>query len=678
MLATLALAAFLPACRNDFVNFDDGDYVTHNAHVRDGITADGLRWAWDTRAASNWHPLTWVSLQLDAHLYGRGRPWSDGLAWGYHLTNVLLHAATVVLLFLVLRRLTGAVWRSALVAALFAVHPLRVESVAWVSERKDVLCAFFGVAALGAYAGYAARPGWHRYLAVAALFTLGLMAKPMLVTLPCVFLLLDGWPLGRLRTRPLSSPGAWCRGAGPLVLEKLPLLALSGFACVRNWQAQQQGYSVESLDVFPWPVRIGNAAVAYATYITKTLWPSRLAVLYPHPGAGLRWTLILGAAALLTAVTVAALALSRRRPYLLIGWLWYVGMLVPVSGLTQVGPQAYADRFTYLPHVGLFTMLVWAAADLAARWRGRHLLLPGGVLVVAALVACTWRQIGYWHDSAALWQHALDVTPANALAHYNLGVFLGEQGKPAAAADQYRAALAIDPAYGRANANLGEALLRLGKADEAEPYLAAAVRADPGSAGARTDLGLAQVRRGKVAEGAAQLAAVARTAPDSAEVHANLADALLNQGRLEDAVEEYTLAARLRPDWAAVQANMGAALFRLGRADASREHYLEAARLAPDDAEVHWNLAAVLEQQGHLAEAAEQYSAVVRLQPGHFQAHQRLGVVLAQQNRLDEAAAHFAAALALNPGDRDTGEALRWVRARLHGGAADTHQGGRR
>jgi tetratricopeptide (TPR) repeat protein len=679
-LGALTLAAFLPVCRNGFVNFDDGDYITANTHVRHGVTADGLRWAWETHEASNWHPLTWVSLQLDYNLYGRGRPWNEGLAWGYHLTNVLLHAGAVVLLFLVLRGMTGAVWRSALVAAVFAVHPLRVESVAWVAERKDVLCAFFGVAALCAYSRYAARPGWLRYLAVAGLFALGLLSKPMLVTLPCVFLLLDCWPLRRLRQDGDPAAGWSWRTVGQLVLEKVPLLALAAYACVQNWQAQQEAHSIESLDVFPLSVRIGNAVFAYVTYIAKTFWPTRLAVLYPHPGGRLSWVVVLAAAALLAAVTAAAWAQSRRRAYLAVGWLWYVGMLVPVIGLTQAGAQAYADRFTYLPHVGLLVMLVWAAADFAANRRFRHLLLPGAVLVLAALVACTWRQLSYWHDSGTLWQRALDVMPANVVAHYNLGVFFGEHGKPAAAAAQYRAALAVDPAYWRAYANLGEVLLRQGQPAEAERYLAAAVRADPGSASARNNLGLAQVHEGKAVEGAEQLAAAVRTEPDSAEAHGNLGDALLNQGRLEEAVEEYTAAARLRPGWALVQANMGAALFRLGRADAAREHYAEAARLAPDDAGVRWNLAAVLEQQGRLADAEEQYAAVVRLEPAHVGAHRRLGVVLAQLNRLDEAAQQFTAALALNPADRDADEALRWVRAALRraAAAAGSHQEGSR
>jgi tetratricopeptide (TPR) repeat protein len=507
-LAGLTLAVYLPACGNGFVNYDDDLYVTANPHVQRGVTAAGLQWAWRTHAAANWHPLTWVSLQLDSTLAGR-RVSSERLAGVYHLTNVLLHLATVLLLFAVLRGMTGAVWRSALVAALFAVHPLHVESVAWVSERKDVLCAFFGVAALGAYSWYARRPGVMRYLAVAALFGLGLMAKPMLVTLPCVLLLLDYWPLRRWRLAPAqgplarsasegySSPSLALRANGPgqpssparplwwLLVEKVPLLLLTAADSVLTWTAQWEGQAFQPLERLPLAVRAGNALVAYAAYLGKTFWPVRLAALYAHPGLGLSWAQVAVAAALLAAVTAVVVCAARRVPYAVVGWLWFLGMLVPTIGLTQVGPQAYADRFTYLPHVGLFIALVWGTADLVRRVRLRPVAVALGVVAVAGCAVLARVQVSYWHDSVTLWEHTLAVTDDNFLAHYHLANFLAANGRAAEAVAHYRASLAIQPDHWPAQQTLTAILIEQGRREEARQVFDAAMRFHPGDAAIR-------------------------------------------------------------------------------------------------------------------------------------------------------------------------------------------------
>jgi tetratricopeptide (TPR) repeat protein len=585
ILIALALAAgtagvYARACKNGFVNYDDVGYVTQ-AQVQQGLSSDGSRWAWGTYAMSNWHPLTWVSLQLDAQLYG-------GRAWGYHLTSVLIHAATAVLLFLVLRGMTGAVWRSALVAALFAVHPLHVESVAWVSERKDVLCAFFGVAALGAYAWYAARPGLLRYLAVAALFALGLLSKPMLVTLPCVFLLLDYWPLGRLRADKAPSAGWWWRTAGRLVLEKVPLFALSAYGSFQNWQAQAASHAIQSLDKFPLQVRVGNALVSYLTYIVKTFWPTHLAAFYPHPGLQLSWNLALTAAVLLAAVSLVVWALAPHFPYLVVGWLWYLGMLFPVIGLTQTGPQAYADRFAYLPHIGLFIMLVWAAADLAAGWQRRGLLALGAVAALLALSVLTWHQIGYWHDSLLLWQHAIEVTERNAVAEIQLSEVLREQENLVEALRHSRRAVEIDPHNAVAHAQVGQLLLDrarktgdLNDRQEAKIELLASLYADPGYS----------------------------------RPHRFLAFILENEGKLDEALE----------------------------------HDREAVSREPDDVVAWYHLAYVLSLQGHWHQAVLYYRHAADLQPQDVRFHVGLAYALSHDGRTQEARDEYRAALALDP-----------------------------
>jgi hypothetical protein len=409
-LVALALGAMGHACCNGFVNFDDTDYVTRNPEVRAGLSAAGVAWAFTTTRASNWHPLTWLSLQLDASQYG------GDAAWGFHLTNLLLHAASTVLLFATLRRMTGAVWRPAAVAALFAVHPAHVESVAWVAERKDVLSGLFWMLTLLAYAWYAERPGWRRYLLVAAPFALGLLAKPMLVTLPFVLLLLDYWPLRRWKSQipnpksqgnpkpeipnPKHRPfwslrlgisdflGIWDLRFG--ILEKLPLFALSAAACAVTVYAQRKGGAVNTLEQLPLGERLVNAVVAYAGYLGEMVWPARLAPFYPHPHGHVLLEQAVRAG--LALVVVTALVVWARRRYLVVGWLWFLGTLVPVIGLVQVGSQAMADRYTYLPYVGLFMAVVWGAADLATRTPTRL----RSIAAVAALLLGVWIPLGLW------------------------------------------------------------------------------------------------------------------------------------------------------------------------------------------------------------------------------------------------------------------------------------------
>ena len=435
LVALLTGAAYLPTFGNGFVNLDDPLYVTANPWVRQGITRAGLAWALAANVANNWHPLTLFSHLLDVQLFGLA-------AAGHHGTSLLLHAANSLLLFRVLRRMTGATWRSAAVAALFAVHPAHVESVAWVAERKDVLSALFWILAMGAWGEYARRPSWRRYALVVLLMALGLAAKPMVVTLPFALLLLDVWPLER-------------RGLGwrRLIAEKLPLLALSALSSLVTLRYQQT--SLVPLDVLPWPLRLANAAVSYASYLGKILLPRHLAVFYPIPLAFPAWQTA-GAALLIVIITGLALWSWRRAPWLLIGWLWFLGTLVPVIGLVQVGRQAMADRYLYIPSIGLFLALVWGISELL---RDRRALLAAlSTVVLLALATGTWVQTGTWRDSVTLYRHALAVTRDNYVAHVGLAKALAARRDWSGAVEQYRQALALRPEFQEARRGLEAAL----------------------------------------------------------------------------------------------------------------------------------------------------------------------------------------------------------------------------
>jgi tetratricopeptide (TPR) repeat protein len=473
VLALLTLWTFLPVLENDFVRYDDPLYVTKNPRVQAGLTGEGLVWALTANVASNWHPLTLLSHMLDCELFGLE-------PWGHHLTNLLLHAANTVLLFEVLRRMTGYAGRSAVVAALFGLHPTHVESVAWIAERKDVLSGLFWILALAAWHEYVRQPSRRRYAAVALALTLGLLAKPMVVTLPFVLLLLDLWPLGRLRLEALR------KDLPRRVREKLPLFGLVAASCVVTLIAQSHALARLSLHR-----RLANAVLAYAGYLGKTIAPQRLAVFYPMSPELSAWK-VAGTALLILALTALAVLLVRRAPYVLVGWLWYLGTLVPVIGLVQVGSQAMADRYTYLPSIGLFLIVAWGLPDLlAGRRRARMVLGAAAVLAVAALALGTRLRLRHWADSETLFRHAVAVTGRNHIAHLHLAQILADRGERGPALEHFRTALAIRPAMWQIHSSLGRHLLGWGRHAEALPYLRNAVRLNPRSATLRRSLATA-------------------------------------------------------------------------------------------------------------------------------------------------------------------------------------------
>ncbi len=645
------LAVYAPVLWFGFVNFDDPEYVAENGWVRRGLTWGGVEWAFTSFHAANWHPLTWLSHMLDCQVFGL---W----AGGHHVSSVLLHAAAALLLFVALRRMTGAVWRSGMVAALFALHPLRVESVAWISERKDVLSAFLWMVGLLAYARYAERPSRGRYLAVAAAFAAGLLAKPMAVTFPFALLLLDAWPLGRL-SLDRRVPRPWL----PVVIEKVPLLALAGALSVVVFRAQRAGGAVVSFAEHPLAARLANALLSYTAYLGMTIWPRDLIVFYPYRETFPLWQMV-GAVLVLGTITVGAVWLRRRAPWVLVGWLWYVGTLVPVVGIIRAGDQAMADRFTYVPHVGLFLAVVWGLASVTARWSWRRSVLPAAA--ATALVGCivgTRLQLRYWADSVALFGHALAVSPRNAAAQTNYGYALLERGQAAEALGHFEQAVAIRPSYAKARLNLGVGLASVGRSDEAIVQYREALRLDPTYVAVHYDLGLEFAEHDRLDEAIAAYREAIRLDPGDAKAENGLGLVLARAGRFEEAVGHYQAALAVEPGLSVVHNNLAIALERLERNDEALAQYREAVRLAPDEARAHANLAAVLGGSRRFAEAASEYQEALRLRPDLQEIHLSLGDVLLELAREADADAQYRLALAGRPGWAAAETRLAWALA---------------
>jgi tetratricopeptide (TPR) repeat protein len=574
-LITITWLVFGQTLGYDFVNFDDHVYVYDNPRITGGLTLGSISYAFTHTHARNWHPLTTISHMLDCQFYGLK-------AGGHHLTNVLLHSIAVVLLFLVLQQMTGSpsspreesaspwrpdqtgsIWRSAFVAAVFAVHPLHVESVAWISERKDVLSAVFFMLTLGAYARHVRKPSVGRYLMVALFLALGLMSKPMLVTVPFVLLLLDYWPLNRVRgqtseVRDQRSEirSQWSVVSG-LVTEKIPLFALSAFSCLATLLAQSHGPA--AIDQLPLGWRLNNAVISYVIYVWQMFWSARLAVFYPHPNNQLpAWEIIL-ATLFLLGVSLWAILLRKKRPYILTGWLWYVGMLVPVIGFVQVGEQARADRYTYLPQIGLYILITWAVADVIEQAREctrRAVFAIAAPAVIALLGWHAFVQTSYWRNSETLWTHALAATSNNDVAHNNLGFLFLRRGELDRAISHFSTALNVRSSNAATHYNLGRAL-----------------------------------------------------------IENNLANALARKGLPGEAIDHYEEAVKLRPDYADAYYNFGSVLFQQGRLDEAITQWQKALTIQPRDAEIYRNLGSAFRKKGMLKEAIVEYQQALEIVP---------------------------------------------------------------
>jgi protein O-mannosyl-transferase len=679
MLVLATLALYWPAMSCDFVNLDDPAYVTENVHVQGGLTEEGVRWAFhNTEQAAYWAPVMWLSHELACQLFGLN-------PWGHHLMNVLLHAVNTALVFLLFRSMTGAIWRSLAVAALFGFHPLRVESVAWITERKDVLSACFGLLALIFYVRYArtaaaarqfagasvrhgksasgttnsaasirsrfAPPASTDYWLAVIFLALGLMSKAMLVTWPFVMLLLDYWPLKRFTGPGSNNSSSPSPSTGPplrLILEKLPFFSLAAAASVVTFVAQKQGGAVSTFESLPPGVRIENAFISYCRYLGKLFWPADLAVFYPHPKDWPAGPVLL-AGGLLAVISVLLIVKRGRYPFALMGWLWFCGTLVPVIQLVQSGEQAMADRFTYLPSLGVLLIVVWGIGELTRHWRHQNIAIFAGGGAIILCCGLTRHQLGYWKDSETLFRHALAVTEKNYLAHNNLGVALDKKGQFDEAFYHYQETIRLNPNYVESYNNLGTAFNRKGQTDEAIAQYREAIRRKPNTPSAHYNLGNALDRKGQLAEAIVQYQEAIRLNPDFAEAHNNLGIALLKNGRTDEAIHQFREAIRLKSDYPEAHYNLGIASGNKGSVGDEIGQYREAVRLRPDYAEAHYNLGTVLGRKGQTDEAINQFQEAVRLKPDFVEAHYNLGTLLGTQGRVAEAIEHYRKAIEIEP-----------------------------
>ncbi len=635
VLALATFIAFEQVRQNAFVELDDNVYVTDNHHVKSGFTRESVVWAFTTTRASNWHPLTWLSHMLDCQLFGTDPQW-------HHLVNLFFHIANTLLLFGILKKMTGAVWRSAFIAAVFALHPLHVESVAWISERKDVLSTLFWFLTMAAYLRYTKRPRISRYLLTLLTFALGLLAKPMLVTLPFVLLLLDYWPLDR------SGSGKNIRSQWPhLVLEKIPFFVLSAASSIVTYFAQQSGGAVVT---FPLKLRIANALLSYISYISKIIYPNRLAVLYPYSTEKLPLWQSVVCFVILVIITVNIIFILRRHRYLTVGWLWYLGTLVPVIGLVQVGAQAIADRYTYLPSIGILIMVGWGAAELFKKW---HLpkIVPAIItcLLLAVLLFFTRKQVSYWRNGLTLFGHALEVTENNFIMHNNFGNILLERGYFDEALEHFDEAIRLKPDYPDAISNRSLAYAQLGKYELAVNHFNEVLRINPNHPDAHNNLGGVLLGLGRLDEAVNHLRRALEIEPDRPNFHYNLATAYRLQGKLNEAINSYRQTLRLNPNYADAHNELGRLFLEQGKLNEAVTHFHQALGITPDDANVHYNLANAFRLQGKLNEAINSYRQVLKLKPDFADAHANLGDVLARQGKLEQGIIHFYEALRIRP-----------------------------
>ena len=645
---------------HDFLKYDDPIYIVDNTNLDEPLDLEAVKRAFATPYETNWIPLTWLSLHLDHTLYG------DAPA-GYLLTNVALHTASGVVLFLALVAMTGALWRSALVAAVFALHPLHVESVAWASERKDVLAGLFWMLCLAAWAAWVRRPTAARYAATALALSLGLLAKPLLVTLPFALVLLDYWPLRRLGTHPWREPGVLARALG----EKLPLFALAAAASVVTFLVQRSLGAMDHGDTLPLAVRIPNALIAYTAYLRDAFWPTGLAVFYPHAQQGIPLLAALAAGALLLAVTLLAWRLAPARPWWLVGWLWFLGTLVPMIGLVQVGMQARADRYMYVPLIGLSLAVVWGVHELAARSRtGLRLARTAAVAVVVLFGLGAWQQLGHWRDSETLYERAIAVTDENFIAlHWLAGVRL-RAGDAALAEAMYRESARVKPRWAGAHIGIGNALSAQGRQVEAMLAYERGLRIDPGHVQGHVQLARALLDAGRVAEARGRalhalalaedperaktrgraLRALGLARRDRADARVVFAAALAAAGDVDAALDAYEQAAGEDPRHPEAQANLGVALLRAGRSRDAERALTRAAELGADSSALRAALADAMLAQGRVAEAMAGYRGALSLDPASLHAANNLAWLLATSE---------------DPALRDAEEAVRVAEAAL-------------
>jgi tetratricopeptide (TPR) repeat protein len=682
LLALVTLATYWPVIHDQFIGYDDAVYVTENTWVKSGLNRHSVAWAFTTGESANWHPLTWLSHELDVQLFGLNPA-------AHHLVNLLFHVTNVILLLLVMTRMTGRLWPSAFAAALFALHPLHVESVAWAAERKDVLSTFFLCLTLLAYERYvrakwdgmgSGLPAYVFYLSALACFALGLLAKSMLVTLPCLLLLLDHWPLRRFQIAkslapaprsgagPAEKPGTQNKnkirdvkgpGFGALLVEKLPFFGLVIVISLATYHAQHQAGTVAEVQDCSISGRVANALASYLKYLGKTFWPTDLAIFYPHPAivhSGLsQWPAWQIAAAALALVGISVLAVLRlgRQPWFATGWFWYLGTLVPVIGFVQVGSQAMADRYTYIPLIGIFVILAWTLAEiLPARPLARfsQVGISFAVLVILACAALTRHQVGYWRNDFTLFEHALAVNEGNAPAHTVIAVAYARQGKFGFALAHARAATYAEPGYSGAWYALGDVYDSLGRPQDALRSFQTALRLNPNVIQTWFRLGCIQTGLHQLDEAVQSYRAALRLNPEFAAAHNNLGSTLWTLGQRKEAIQEFVEAVRLNPTAPEKHYNLGTALSDNGQPSEAAKEFAEAIRLKPDYADAHAALGVALVKAGQFADALKEFQIVVQLRPTDAGDRLRLGGAFLVSGQTNEAATAFAEAQRLQPG----------------------------
>ena len=644
-LAIFTFAVYLQAGNHHFLSFDDNVYVTANPHMTGGLTGKNMLWAFTSTDESNWHPITWLSHLADVQCYGMNPR-------GHHLTGVAIHAVSSLLLLLFLFRTTGALWKSSFVAALFALHPLHVESVAWVAERKDVLSAFFGFLTLLVYAEFSEKRKPWQYILCIFCFVLGLMSKPMLVTLPVVMLLMDYWPLDRFRRGDRQpSVGRLSERALLLAKEKIPFFCCSILSAVITIYAQHHGGATRSLEETPFILRIENALVSYVKYLLKTLWPSDLAVLYPITFSIPLWQTV-GSLLLLATVTTLVIKAGCRQPYLVVGWFWFLITLVPVIGLIQVGNQAMADRYSYIPAIGLFIMAAWGIPVLTSGLKQQKTMLAVlSVAIIAASAALTWRQLGYWQDNLSLYRHALQVTTDNYVMMNNLGIELSEKGDLDGAIRAHNEAIRINPNFAASHNNLGCDLDKKGDLDGAIREYQLSLILNPNNAQALNNLGADFSEKGNPDAAIQKYREALQISHDDPKAHYNLGRAFTKKGMLDDAVREFATALQLSPDDAKSHVSLGLALAAKGDPEGAIREYGTAIKISPDDPEARNNLGVALVNKGDLVAAIQEFQQILRTSPDDVDAHSNLGVALAKKGEFEAAIREFQDLLRINPND---------------------------
>jgi protein O-mannosyl-transferase len=676
-LASLTLFCYLPSAGHEFISIDDHQYVTDNPHVTGGLTWQNIAWAFRSGYACNWHPLTWISHMLDCQLFGLE-------AGGQHLTNVFYHVVNTVLVFVVFSRMTGRIWPSAFLAAFFGWHPVHVESVAWISERKDVLSAFFWLLSLLAYQRYVKcgrdmlwpvkptaeldnpprdllRAGERKtrwYLITLLFFAFGLMSKPMVVTLPFVLLLLDFWPLQRITLEEIKGTSV---KAARLVCEKLPFFVLAILSSIITFYVQDKGGATSSLASIPLTLRLENSVVAYASYVGKMIWPAKLMVLYPYTGH-LPAAQICAASIFLLAVTSICLKGVKRFPFLTVGWLWFVGTLVPVIGLVQVGSQSMADRYTYIPSMGFFVVLIWGSLSWLDRFpNGKVFLSSCALTALGCCLALTSVQLRYWQSSLRLSLHSIEVDPNNYLACNALGKALDDLGKHEEAFAWFSKSVALAPCYSEGQYNLAASFVDQGMFQQALLHFKLALWIDPGSANALHGLGNTFLKLGKFKEAAEQLSKAIRLEPGNAGVHHDLGVVLLKQGNLAAAATEFSEAVRLNPNHLDARRNLGVTLAEQGRPTDALPHLKRAVELAPADPAMRFNYGLALMEAGAFAAAEIQFKAGARLRPQESRFHYRLAVTYARQRKYAEAIEQYGETIRLAPEFPEGLNELAWI-----------------